>query len=1060
MRLFVSMLVLMAAAVCGAKEYFVSVSGNDRGPGTKEQPFRTMTKAASLAKPGDVVTLRGGIYRELVTLRKNVSGTPGKPIVFRGAPGETALLSAGYPITRSWKKTPGYRFIWQSKSPYTVNMLFDSRLITRYLPVDSMELLDRQPGAYLLDRKTGDLFINTYTGRDPNGLHIVVVPWFGGSAQAGFAGGLTGDTALPYSASTKGLYRWNKGILVYGSHLVFENLHFAFFPGQAIRINSPASYVTVRNCTVYGGTCGIAFYGTVDHCQILNNKVFRVAGTGIQLAGSGSNCLVKGNYVENCGPCSPFKEALDGSEGNVFNIAHYGSYSNTDIIDNTVVSTDYERCGRTLMRNKGAIRKHTTQTGNVFYGGGVSLYATEDGGALLANNTCFRGKISIGSLRTDGKYTPVIKDNLFIEDKTDPKFADVVHRDFRLRPDSPCLGKGAFPKPGNVLYVKQGAKGDGSTPEKAADLAAALKKGGALTVYMLPGTYTGKFTVAGPVKLADSEGNGKVKVQNAVFTGKGPVVIDGPVFEKCTFDLKGSLTAHRSVFAGSNVQADAVTLENCTLRASSLSGKIILRDSFVSGNKCRFAAKGMISENNCFDDASALKAFKDQVKELQPSFFRAVKLDADYNLPPYSELACAGLDCGAVGGRPGAEKQQPLLIEDLLVKQVSPTSAVASWSTPRHYCNVSVRSKGVAAGFNQGALRETSAWALLQKLVPGKAYKIDFYFYPINGEPRVSRTVNFTMPKEFTHKPVTLNVDKQAKGVFRTISDALKKAGPGDTILVGPGIYTEPVTIFLSGITLKSKVPGKAIMNLANLLNYSILVSNAKDVTIDGFQFVGLPYSASSKTLHASNTVNLTVRNCFFHRPDSGRGVSNIQFLANNPDGLLVENCVFDSGFHGIWFFPAKNVTIRNCTFFGCGVNAVHVGCEKDWKTEIYNNIFQDTVSNHNSPAVSVAVHGPHVFCDYNIYWKTKRAPKQCYYGFGRYKEGHTYSAVWYVKKRDMPETLAATRARYGIEKHGFDADPLFADLDKADFTLKPGSPAFGKGKDGKNIGADFSVFK
>ena len=324
----------------------------------------------------------------------------------------------------------------------------------------------------------------------------------------------------------------------------------------------------------------------------------------------------------------------------------------------------------------------------------------------------------------------------------------------------------------------------------------------------------------------------------------------------------------------------------------------------------------------------------------------------------------------------------------------------------------------------------------------------------------VSKTLTLKVAEKFEHTPVTLTVDQKAPGAFRTVNEALLKAGTGDTILVGPGVYTEEINIYLSGITLKSRVPGKAFLNVANLLNYAVRVVGAEGVTVDGFQFIGLPYSAGAKTLMIQGTKNFTVRNCFFHRPDSGRGVSNIQFLGNHPDGVLVENCVFDSGFHGIWLYPAKNVTIRNCSFYGNGVNAIHVGCEKGWKTEIYNNIFQDVVSNHHSPAVTVAEHGPHIYCDYNIYWKTQRAPKQCYYAFGRHAKSPTYSAPWTIKKRNMPGTLKEVRKRYGIEKHAIEADPRYADVKKADFTLLPGSPAFKKGKDGKNIGADFSIFK
>ncbi|MBQ7695112.1 MAG: hypothetical protein IJT50_08305 [Lentisphaeria bacterium] len=62
--------------------------------------------------------------------------------------------------------------------------------------------------------------------------------------------------------------------------------------------------------------------------------------------------------------------------------------------------------------------------------------------------------------------------------------------------------------------------------------------------------------------------------------------------------------------------------------------------------------------------------------------------------------------------------------------------------------------------------------------------------------------------------------------------------------------------------------------------------------------------------------------------------------------------------------------------------------------------------------------------------------------------------------KKDILPTLDAVRARFGVEKHGIEADPLFVSIPDADFSLKPGSPAIGKGKDSKNIGADFSIFK
>ena len=55
--------------------------------------------------------------------------------------------------------------------------------------------------------------------------------------------------------------------------------------------------------------------------------------------------------------------------------------------------------------------------------------------------------------------------------------------------------------------------------------------------------------------------------------------------------------------------------------------------------------------------------------------------------------------------------------------------------------------------------------------------------------------------------------------------------------------------------------------------------------------------------------------------------------------------------------------------------------------------------------------------------------------------------------------TIEETRKHYGIEKNGLWADPKLKDFAKGDFSLLPGSPAAKRGSDGKDIGADLSVF-
>jgi hypothetical protein len=112
---FLYFFVLLAPASYGA-DIFVSPNGNDRNPGTKEQPLATLQAAIRKArdlrrlndasvKDGIHIILRGGVYPVLQTivLRPEDSGTRDSPTSIEAADGEQPVLSGGIAIS-SWKK--------------------------------------------------------------------------------------------------------------------------------------------------------------------------------------------------------------------------------------------------------------------------------------------------------------------------------------------------------------------------------------------------------------------------------------------------------------------------------------------------------------------------------------------------------------------------------------------------------------------------------------------------------------------------------------------------------------------------------------------------------------------------------------------------------------------------------------------------------------------------------------------------------------------------------------------------------------------------------------------
>ncbi|EEM80175.1 hypothetical protein bthur0011_58840 [Bacillus thuringiensis serovar huazhongensis BGSC 4BD1] len=76
--------------VISVTNYYVSPTGNDLNPGTLDQPFATIQKAANVAKEGSTIYIRGGVYKQKVRVAH--SGASGAPITFQNYQDEKVIL--------------------------------------------------------------------------------------------------------------------------------------------------------------------------------------------------------------------------------------------------------------------------------------------------------------------------------------------------------------------------------------------------------------------------------------------------------------------------------------------------------------------------------------------------------------------------------------------------------------------------------------------------------------------------------------------------------------------------------------------------------------------------------------------------------------------------------------------------------------------------------------------------------------------------------------------------------------------------------------------------------
>jgi len=267
-------------------ELYVAPSGSDSNPGTREEPFRTLARAAQAATPGTTVHVAPGIY--FGGVRTTTHGTAEARIVFesteRGAARVVPPLDSRQPSA------------WDNRANYLDIIGFE---------IDGTQY---QSGIKWLS--------GIYNAGSHNGIHHNHVHHIGtdvpceprGGAGIGVDGYYKGNDADVAGNHVHDIgppdCRTMHGIYIGTTASVRDNIIYRA-SGSGIHLWHDASHVTIRGNTVAASGIGIFvgsgdFYhgkGPNDHTHTVNNIVFDNIQGIVEQGATGPNLSYRHNLV-------------------------------------------------------------------------------------------------------------------------------------------------------------------------------------------------------------------------------------------------------------------------------------------------------------------------------------------------------------------------------------------------------------------------------------------------------------------------------------------------------------------------------------------------------------------------------------------------------------------------------------------------------------------------------------------------------------------------------------------------------------------------------------------
>ncbi len=144
----IKVLFLVFSFIVQAKEYHVSKKGNDFNDGSIEAPFKTISKAAKIAQPGDIITVHEGVYREWVDPAYGGMNDRNR-VIYRAAENEEVWIK-GSEVIDTWKKHKGT--VWKA--------VVDNALFGDFNPYQEILYGDWITKTYGRDHHLGEVYVN------------------------------------------------------------------------------------------------------------------------------------------------------------------------------------------------------------------------------------------------------------------------------------------------------------------------------------------------------------------------------------------------------------------------------------------------------------------------------------------------------------------------------------------------------------------------------------------------------------------------------------------------------------------------------------------------------------------------------------------------------------------------------------------------------------------------------------------------------------------------------------------------------------------------------------